>query len=357
MRISQNHRIKIETTPTVRKIQRTEPRPKGTNATKLPRRRFLHIAASAAGLPAVSRTARAQTYPIRPVRLIVAAAAGGPTDLIARLTGQWLSNRLGQQFIIENRPGGSNNIGTEVVVRAAPDGYTLLLVNAVNSINASLFEKLNYDFIRHIEPVASIARVPNIMEVHPSVPAVTVPEFIAYAKANPTKINMGTPGIGTPGHLCGELFKMMAGVNMVHVPYRGGAPMLTDLLGGHVQVTFDSIATSIEYIDSGKLRPLAVTTATRWTGMPSVPTVGEFLPGFEATGWYGLGAPRGTPAEIIEKLNLETNSALADPGVKAKLSDLGFTVLAGSPADFGKFIGEETAKWAKVVKFSGAKPE
>jgi tripartite-type tricarboxylate transporter receptor subunit TctC len=290
-----------------------------------PRRQFLRIAAAAAALPAASRITRAQNYPTRPVRVIVAAAAGGPTDLIARLMGQWLSNRFGQQFIIENRPGGSNNIGTEAVVRAPPDGHTLLLVNAVNAINASLFEKLSYDFKRDIEPVASIVHSPIVIVVHPSVPASTVPEFITYAKANPAKINMGSPGNGTVGHVAGELFKLLAGVDMVHVPYRGGAPMATDLLGGQVQVAFDNVATSVEYIHSGRLRALGVTTATRWAGLPNVPAVMESLPGFEASGWYGLGAPKNTPAEIVRKLNVET--------------------------------AEETEKWAKVVKFSGAKPD
>jgi tripartite-type tricarboxylate transporter receptor subunit TctC len=321
------------------------------------RRQFSRLAVGAAALPAVSRSADAQSYPSRRVRLIVPVAAGGPTDAIARLIGRWLSDHLGQQFIIENRPGGSNNIGTEAVVRAAPDGYTLLLANSVNTINTSLFEKLNYDFIRDIEPVASIASAPSVMAVNPSVPVTTVPAFIAYLKANPAKINMGSAGIGTPGHIFGELFKMMTGVNMVHVPYRGAAPMLTDLLGGQVQVAFADLFPSVEYIKSGKLRPLAITTATRWAGLPNVPPVGDFLPGFEASGWYGIGVPKNTPAEIVEKLNLATNSALADSMIKGSLSDLGFTVLAGSPADLRGLIAEDTAKWAKVVKFSGAKAE
>jgi tripartite-type tricarboxylate transporter receptor subunit TctC len=322
---------------------------------KLPRRRFLHLIAGTAALPAVSSIARAQAYPTRPVRIIVAAAAGGPTDIIARLIGQWFSDHTGQRFIVENRAGGSNNIGTEAVVRSPADGYTLLLANVVNAINATLFEKLSYDFLRDIAPIASIARVPNVMEVHPSLPVTTVPEFIAYAKAN--QVNMGSAGNGTIGHVSCELFKMMSGVNIVHVPYRGSAPMLTDLLGGQVQVTIDNVAGSIEHIRSGKLRALAVTTATRWEGLPDTPTVGDFLPGFEASGWYGIGTPSKTPAYIVERLNIETNSALADPKIQARLSDLGFTVLAGSPADFRKLIAQETEKWGKVVKASGAKPD
>ena len=324
---------------------------------KFPRRQFLHLAAGAAALPVMSSIARAQAYPIRPVRIIVAAAAGGPTDLVARLIGQWFSDRTGQRFIVENRAGGSNNIGTEAVVRSPADGYTLLLANVVNAINATLFEKLSYDFLRDIAPVASIARVPNVMEVHPSLPVTTVPEFIAYAKANPGKVNMGSAGNGTIGHVSCELFKMMTGVNIVHVPYRGSAPMLTDLLGGQVQVTIDNVAGSIDHIRSSRLRALAVTTAKRWEGLPDIPTVGDFLPGFEASGWYGIGTPSKTPAYIVERLNIETNSALADQKIQARLSDLGFTVLAGSPADFGKLIAEETDKWGKVVRASGAKPE
>jgi tripartite-type tricarboxylate transporter receptor subunit TctC len=324
---------------------------------KLPRRRFLHLAAGAVALPTVSRIAWAQAYPSRPVRIIVAAAAGGPTDIIARLFGQWFSDRMGQRFIVENRAGGSNNIGTEAVVRSPADGYTLLLVNAVNAINATLFDKLSYDFLRDIAPVAGIARVPNVMEVHPSLPVTTVPEFIAYAKANPGKVNFGSAGSGTSGHISCELFKMMTDVNMVHVPYRGSAPMLTDLLGGQVQVTIDNVAGSIDHIRTGRLRALAVTTATRWEGLPDTPTVGDFLPGFEASGWYGIGTPSKTPAEIVERLNIETNSALADPKIKARLSDLGFTVLAGSSSDFGRLVAEETEKWGKVIRAANIKPE
>jgi tripartite-type tricarboxylate transporter receptor subunit TctC len=323
---------------------------------KLPRRKFLHLAAGAVAIPAVSRVAWAQTYPTRPVRLIVAAAAGGPTDIVARLMGQWLSERFHQQFLVENRSGGGNNIGTEAVVRAAADGYTLLLGNSINAINATLYEKLNYDFIRDTAPVAGIMRVPNVMEVSPLFPAKTVPEFIAYAKSNPGKVNMTSGGIGSPGHVAGELFNMMTGIKMLHVPYRGAAPALTDLLGGQVQVMFDSMASSIEYIRAEKLHALAVTTATRWEGLPDIPTVADFVPGFEASGWYGVVGPKSTPTEIIERLNGEINAALTDPKMRARLADLGGTMLPGSPADFGKLIAEETEKWGKVVKFSGAKP-
>jgi tripartite-type tricarboxylate transporter receptor subunit TctC len=322
-----------------------------------PRRTFLHLAAGAAALPAVSRIAKAQTYPTRPVRIIVGFAAGGPTDIYARLIGQWLAERLGRPFLIENRPGAGGNIATEAVVNAAADGYTLLLVAAANTINATLYDNLNYTFIRDIAPVAGILRTFYVMAVNPSVPAKTVPEFIAYARANPGKINMASAGSGTPQHVAGELFKMMAGVNMLHVPYRGAAPALTDLLGGQVQVMFDNLSSSIEHIRTGKLRALAVTTAVRLEALPDVPTVGDFLPGFEASGLYGLGAPKATPAPIIERLNQEINAGLADPKVKARLADLGGAMLSGSPADFGKLIAEETEKWAKVVKFAGIKPE
>lgn len=324
---------------------------------KLLRRQFLHLAAGAVALPAVSQIAMAQTYPTRPVHIIVPFPAGGPTDILARLMGQWLSERLGQPFVIENRPGAGGNIGTEAVVRASPDGYTLLLVGAFNAINATLYEKLNFNFIRDIAPVGSIMRAVYVMEVNPSVPAKTVPEFIAYAKANPGKLNMASAGNGTPQHVSGELFKMMAGINMTHVPYRGSAPALTDLLGGHVQVMFDNMTSSLEYIRAGKLRPLAVTTATRSVALPDIPTVGDFVPGFEASAQFGLGAPRNTPVDVIEKLNKEINAGLADPKIKARLADFGGTVLALSPADFGKLIADETEKWGKVVKFSGAKPD
>jgi tripartite-type tricarboxylate transporter receptor subunit TctC len=324
---------------------------------KLPRRQFLHLAAGAVALPSTSRIVWAQAYPTRPVRIIVATGPGGAPDILARLMGQWLSERLSQQFVTENRPGGGNTIGTEVVVRAPPDGYTLLLVDGTASINATLYEKLNYNFIRDIATVAGIVRLPNLMMVNPSVPAKTVPEFIAYAKANPGKINMASPGIATPGHVAGELFKMMTGIEMVHVPYRGGAPALTGLIGGQVQVMFLSPAATIEYIRSGRLRALAVTTTTRWEGLPDIPTVGEFVPGYETSIVLGVGVPKATPVEIIDKLNREINAALADPKIKARLAVLGGTPLAGSPADFAKLIAEETEKWGKVIKFAGIKPE
>jgi tripartite-type tricarboxylate transporter receptor subunit TctC len=324
---------------------------------KLPRRGFLHLAAGAAALPAVSRMASAQAYPRRPVRLIVSVAAGGSSDIVARLTGQWLSERLSQQFIIDNRPGGSNNIGAEAAIKAAPDGYTLYLANVANAINATLYQRLNFNFVRDISPVAGIIRVPVVMVVNPSVPAQTVPEFIAYAKANPGKINYASAGIGTSLHMTGELFKMMTGVDMVHVPYRGAGPALTDLVGGQMQVMFDNMPSSIGFIRDGKLRPLAVTTATRWEGLPDVPSVAEFVPGFEASAWFGVGAPKNTPAEIIDKLNKEINAILADPKMKAQFADLGGTVLPGSPADFGKLISDETEKWGKVVKAANIKVE
>jgi tripartite-type tricarboxylate transporter receptor subunit TctC len=324
---------------------------------KLPRRKFLHLVAGAAALPAVSRIAWAQTYPSRPVRIVVGFPPGGPTDIAARLIGQSLSERLGQQFVIENRPGAGSNIGTEAVVRAPPDGYTLFLAYSANAINATLYDKLNFSFIRDIAPVAAINREPLVMLVNPSFPAKTVPEFIAYAKANPGKINFASGGNGTPPHVSGELFKMMTGVNLVHVPYRGGGPALTDLLGGQVQSMFVAISASIEYVRAGNLRPLAVTTASRSDALPDIPTVGDFIPGYEASTWCGIGAPKGTPAEVIDKLNKEINAGLVDPKVKARLANMGSTALPGSPADFGKLIAEETEKWAKVVKLSGAKPD
>jgi tripartite-type tricarboxylate transporter receptor subunit TctC len=325
---------------------------------KLPhRRQFLHLAAGAAALPAVSRIAWAENFPTKPVRWIVPYSPGGATDIQARLLGQWLTERLGQPFLIENRPGGGGNIGTEAVVRAPADGYTLLLVGPPHAINATLYEKLNFNFIRDIAPVAGIMSVANVMVVNPSVPAKTVPEFITYAKANPGKINMASSGNGSSAHVAGELFKMMTGVDMVHVPYRGNAPALTDLLGGQVQVYFVTTPASIEYIRTGTLRPLAVTTATRLDALPDVPTVSEFVPGYEASAWYGVGAPKNTPAEIIDRLNKEINAGLADPKMKVRLAELGGTVLPGSPADFGRLIAEETEKWAKVVKFSGARPD
>jgi tripartite-type tricarboxylate transporter receptor subunit TctC len=325
--------------------------------TKLPRRKFLHLAAGAAALPALPRIARAQAWPTRPVRIIVGYQPGGGNDIVARLMGQWLSERLGQAFVIENRPGAGTNIATEAVVKSSPDGYTLLLCGAANAINATLYDKLNFVFLRDITPVASITHESLVMAVHPSFPAKTIPEFIAYAKANPGKINMASSGIGSGSHLPGELFKMMTGVNLVHVPYRGAAPALTDLLAGQVQVYFVSTTASIEYIRAGKLRPLAVTSASRSETLPEIPTVGEFVPGYEASIWYGLGAPKNTPVEIIDKLNKEISTGLADPQTKGRLADLGGTVLPGSPADFGKLIADETEKWAKVIKFAGIKPE
>ena len=324
---------------------------------KLPRRRFLHLAACAVALPVASRIAWAQAYPSRPVRIIVGFAPAGAQDILARLIGQWLSERLGQTFVIENRPGGGGNIAAEAVVRATADGYTLLLVGPPNAINATLYEKLNFNFLRDIAPVAGIVRAPNVMEVNPSVPAKTVSEFITYAKASPGKVNMASAGNGTGPHMAGELFKMMAGVNVVHVPYRGSGPALVDLLGGQVQVMFDALPPSMEHIRTGKLRALAVTTAVRSPALPDVPTVSEFVPGYEASASFGVGAPRSTPADIVEKLNKEINGALADPKLKARLADLGGLTLPGSPADFGKLLAEETEKWGKVVKFSGAKPD
>ena len=324
---------------------------------KLPRRTFLHLAAAAAALPVVSEIARAQTYPARPVRVIVPFGSAGATDIVARLIGQWLSERLGQPFVIENRPGAGGNLGIEAVVRAPPDGYTLALVGAPSAINATLYEKLNFNFIRDIAPVASIIRFPNVMVVNPSVPAKTVPEFIAYAKANPGKLNMASPGNGSTPHVTGELFKMMTGINMVHVPYRSVAAGMTDMLSGQVQVTFGTAASTLTYIRAGTLRALAVTTATRSEALPDLPTIAEFVPGYEASAWFGVGAPRNTPTEIVNKLNTEINACLADPGLKARLADLGGITLVGSPADFARLIVEETAKWAKVVKFSGVKAE
>ena len=315
------------------------------------------MAAGAVALPAVLCIARAQAYPARPVRVIVGFPPGGVADMLARLIGQWLSERFGQPFVIENRPGAGGNIATEAVVRAPPDGYTLLMVSIPHAINAALYDKLNFNFIRDIAPVASIMRAPGVMVVNPSVPANTVPEFLAHVKTNPGKVNMASAGNGTTGHVFGELLKFMTGLNMVHVPYRGGAPAMTDLLGGQVQVYFGPIPESIEYIRAKRLRPLAVTTAVRLEVLPDIPSVSEFVPGYEASGWHGLGAPANTPREIVETLNKEINAAFADPKMKARLADLGGTVLAGSAADFGKLIAEETEKWAKVVRFASLKPE
>jgi len=324
---------------------------------KLPRRNFLQLAAGAAALPVVSPIASAQTYPSRPVHWIVPFAPGGGSDIIARLVGQWLSERLGQPFVVENRPGAASNIATEAVVRAPADGYTLLQCATPNAVNATLYEKLNFNFIRDIAPVASISREVNVMVVHPSFPAKTVREFIAYNKANPAKITMASVGIGSTTHIFGELFKMMADVTMLNVPYRGQAPALADLLAGQVQIMFPLISSCIEYIRADKLRALAVTTATRAEALPDIPTVGEFVPGYEASTWIGVGAPKATPAEIVEKLNKEINAALADHTIKARLADLGSTPLVGSAADFGKLIAEDTEKWGKVIRAANIKPE
>jgi tripartite-type tricarboxylate transporter receptor subunit TctC len=324
---------------------------------KLPRRQFLGLATGAAALPTISSVARAQAYPTRPVRIIVGYAAGGGVDIAARLMGQWLSERLGQQFIVENRPGAATNIATEAVVRAAPDGYTLRLVNAANAINGTLYDKLSYNFLRDIVPVGSILRVALVLVVNSSLPAKTVPEFIAYAKANPRKINMASGGSGGPDHMSGELFMITTGIGMTHVPYRGLAPALSHLLGNQVQVIFSTVPAAIEYVKAGRLRALAVTTARRSELLPDIPTLSDLLPGYEASQWYGIGAPRDTPAGIIERLNKEINAALADPKMKARIADLGGSVLAGSPADFGKLIADDTEKWGKVIRAANIKPE
>jgi tripartite-type tricarboxylate transporter receptor subunit TctC len=317
----------------------------------------LYLTAGAVSLSAASRFALAQAYPSRPVRIIVGFAPGQAIDIVTRIIGQRLSERLGQQFIIENRPGAGGNIATEVVVRAPADGYTLLAIGSNNMINATLYQKLNYDFIRDIAPVASVYRVPQVMEVNPTFPAKSVPEFIAYAKAHPGEISFASAGNGSVAHVTGELFKMMSGVNMLHVPYRGAPPALTDLIGGQVHVMFDNMPSSIEHIRAGRLRPLAVTATARWQGLPDVPTLGDFVPGFETSAWAGIGAPKNTPAEIIDTLNREINAALADPAIKARFAELGGEVLALSPSEYGKRIAAETEKWAKVIKFSGAKPD
>jgi tripartite-type tricarboxylate transporter receptor subunit TctC len=322
---------------------------------KLPRRRFLHLAAGAAALPSASRVARAQAYPARPVRIISGFAAGGGTDIAARIIGQWLSERLAQPFIIENRPGAGSNIAAEAVVRSAPDGYTLFLANSVNAINATLYTKLNFNFIRDTAPVAGIIATPSLMIAHPSVPAASVAEFIAHAKASPGSVNMASAGNGSISHLAGELFKMAAGVDLLHVPYRGASPALTDLLGGQVQVMFASAPSSIEYVRAGTVRGLAVTTAKRSPALPDLPTVGESVPGYEVSAWYGVVAPKDTPVGIIETLNKEINGAFADTKTKARLVEVGGTVLPASPAEFGKLIADDTEKWAKVIKFAGIK--
>jgi tripartite-type tricarboxylate transporter receptor subunit TctC len=317
---------------------------------KLPRRQFLLLAAGAAALPGATRIARAQTYPTRPVRIVVGYAPGGGTDIVARLIGQWLSERLGQQFVVENRAGAGTNIATEAVVRAPPDGYTLLLATTANAVNATLYDRLNFTFMADIAPVAAIMRVPNVMVVNLSSPAKTVPDFIAYAKANPGKINFASGGAGGPDHMSAELFMMMTGINMSHVPYRGLSPALTDLLAGQVDVVFSSFPAVIEYIKADRLRALAVTTAARFEGAPDIPTVGDVVPGYESSQWYGIGIPKDAPAQIVGKLNKEINVALSDPKMQARLADLGGTPLAGSPADFGKLIAADTEKWGKMIR-------
>src|SRR5262245_12768203 len=323
----------------------------------LVRRQFLRLAGAALATPALSRSGFAQAYPARPVRIVVGNAAGGGPDILARLLAPWLSERLGQPVVVENRPGAGGNIAAEIVVNAAPDGHTLLLVTSAHAVNQTLYEKLNYNFIRDIAPVASLSRDPLFMLVHPSLPAKTGPEFITYAKAKPDRLSMASPGSGTGPHMAGELLKMMAGINMVHVPYRSGAPALTDLIGGQVHVYFGALPVSIEHIRAGRLRALAMTGATRSEVLPDIPTAGDFVPSYEATTWFGVGAPKNTPARIVERLNQEINAGLADPNVKGRLADLAAAPFVGSPADFAKFIAEETTKWGKVVKFAGIKPE
>jgi tripartite-type tricarboxylate transporter receptor subunit TctC len=326
-------------------------------AVKLPRRTFLHLAAGAAAFPAVSRMARAQTYPSRPVRVIVPFAAAGPNDIIARVLGQWLSERLGHPFIIENRPGAASNVGTEAVVNAAPDGYTVLIVSSPHAINATLYEKHNFNFIRDIAPVAGIMRIPNVMVVAQAFPVKSVREFISYANANPGKLNFASSGIGASNHMSGELFRAMTGIDMAHVPYRSSGPALTDLFGGQVQVMFDAMTSTIEHIKANKLRPLAVTSADRAALLPDTPVMSDFVPGYEVSNWFGLGAPRNTPAEIINALNKAVNDALADSKLKARLADLGGNTIPGSPADFGKLIADETEKWGKVIRAANIKPD
>jgi tripartite-type tricarboxylate transporter receptor subunit TctC len=323
----------------------------------LPRRAFLHLAVGAAALPAASRIAKAQTYPTRPLRMIIGYPPGGSADITARLTGQWLSERLRQPVVIESRPGAATNLATEAVVRAAPDGYTLLLVAPANAINATLYDRLNFDFLRDIVPVAGIIRFPNVVVVNPSLPIKTIPELIAYAKANPGKLNMASSGNGSTIHMSGELFKMLTGINMVHVPYRGGAPALTDLMGGQVHVMFDNVPTAAPHIKAGKLRGLAVTSIEPSEVLPDLPTVAQFLPGYEASAWYGLGMPKGTPGEMVDTVNKAMNAILADATAQKRFAELGATLLPGSAADFGKLLVDETEKWGKVVKFAGAKPD
>ena len=324
---------------------------------KFPRRRFLHLAAGVVALPFASHVARAQAYPTRPVRWIVGAPAGGALDIVARLMGQWMSERLGQPFVIENRPGGGSNVATEAVVRAPPDGYTLLTVGLAHAVNATLYDKLNFNVVRDIAPIAPISREPCVLAVNSSVLAKSVPEFIAYAKNNPGKINMASSGIGTTQHVAGELFKVMAGVNLIHVPYRGNAPALTDLIGGQIEVLFPSLGSAIEYVKAGQLRALAVTGARRSDAVPDLPTVAETLPGYQASSFYGIGAPRNTPAEVVEVLNNAVNAGLADPKLNARLTELGYVPIPGQPATFGKLIAEETEKWGKVIRFTGIKSQ
>jgi tripartite-type tricarboxylate transporter receptor subunit TctC len=350
-------RAEIDWTPDRRTLARLA-RVRRGHIVKLRRRRFLHLAAGAAvALPALSRIAIAQSYPIRPVRWILGAPSGGALDIVARLMGQWLSERLAQPFVIENRPGAGGNIATEVVAHAPPDGHTLLMVGTGQAVNATLYDKLNFNFIRDIAPVSQISREPNVMVVNPAVPAKSVAEFIAYAKAHPGKLNMASSGNGTSAHMAGELFKIMTGVDVVDVPYRGGPPALTDLIGGQVQVMFATISSSIAYIRADSLRALAVTTMTRSAALPDVPIVSDFVPGYEASTWLGVGVPRNTPAAIVEKLNKEINAGVADPKIKARLADLGSMATAGSSADFGKLIADETEKWAKVIRAANIRPE
>ena len=323
---------------------------------KISRRKFLHLAAGSGALPVLSRTARAQAYPSRPVHIIVPYAAAGPNDIVARVVSQWLSERLGQPFVIENRPGAGTNIGTEMVVHAPPDGYTVLVVSSSHAINATLYDKLNFSFVRDIAPVASIMRVPNVMLVNPAFPARSVREFIDYGRANPGKLNFASSGIGASNHMSGELFKAMTGLDMTHVPYRSSGPALTDLISGQVQVMFDAMSSSVEHIRAGRLRPLGVTTATKADALPEVPVVAEVVPGYEVSNWFGFGMPRSTPADVVTAFNKAVNEALADPKLKARLAELGGILMPGSPADFGKLIAEETEKWGKVIRSANIKP-
>jgi tripartite-type tricarboxylate transporter receptor subunit TctC len=324
---------------------------------KFPRRQFLHLAVGAAALPAVSRFAWAQAYPTRPVRLVVGFPPGGPTDIVARLMGQWLLERLGQPLVIENRPGAGGNIATQAVINAPADGYTLLMASHANAINATLYSNLGFNFIRDVTPVAGLVQVPNVLEVNPAVPANTVADLIAYAKSNPGKLSYASAGNGTSAHLAAELFKTMTGVELLHVPYRGSGPALVDMLSGQVQVMFDAIPSSIEHIKAGKLRALAVTTARRSDALPDVPVIADTVPGYDTSGWFGVGAPAGTPVEIVEKLNKEINAGLADPKMKARFAELGASTMITTPADFVTYVAAETDKWAKAVRFSGAKAD